>query len=125
GAFYPPTVLTDCTPDMLVMSEETFGPIAAVRMVPDFAGAVERADVSVSPRPSDRRRRMRRGVQRRAGRCTWSSTTMCRRAGRRLARRRRRRAGRSAPIVDYRYAPDDPAATTRAAGRTHDPHHLR
>lgn len=43
GAFYPPTVLTDCTPDMLVMNEETFGPIAAVRMVPDFAGALAEA----------------------------------------------------------------------------------
>ncbi|WP_264033966.1 aldehyde dehydrogenase family protein, partial [Mycobacterium interjectum] len=50
GAFYPPTVLTDCTPDMLVMSEETFGPIAAVRMVPDFAGAVERRGRSRSRR---------------------------------------------------------------------------
>lgn len=43
GSFYPPTVLTDCTPDMLVMSEETFGPIAAVRMVPDFAAALAEA----------------------------------------------------------------------------------
>lgn len=45
GSFYPPTVLTDCTPDMLVMCEETFGPIAPVRMVPDFAaGLAEAAD---------------------------------------------------------------------------------
>lgn len=43
GAFYPPTVLTDCTPDMLVMSEETFGPVAAVRMVADFAAALAEA----------------------------------------------------------------------------------
>lgn len=36
GAFYPATVLTDCTDDMLVMTEETFGPIAPVRVVDDF-----------------------------------------------------------------------------------------
>lgn len=43
GSFYPPTVLTDCTPDMLIMREETFGPIAPVRVVPDFATAVAEA----------------------------------------------------------------------------------
>ncbi len=43
GSFYPPTVLTDCAPDMLVMREETFGPIAPVRMVPDFAAALAEA----------------------------------------------------------------------------------
>ena len=43
GSFYPPTVLTDCTPDMLVLREETFGPIAPVRMVPDFAAALKEA----------------------------------------------------------------------------------
>ncbi|WP_369808480.1 MULTISPECIES: aldehyde dehydrogenase [unclassified Mycobacterium] len=43
GSFYPPTVLTDCTPDMLVMREETFGPIAPVRVVPDFATALTEA----------------------------------------------------------------------------------
>jgi acyl-CoA reductase-like NAD-dependent aldehyde dehydrogenase len=43
GSFYPPTVLTDCTPDMLVMREETFGPVAPVRVVPDFDAALEEA----------------------------------------------------------------------------------
>lgn len=43
GSFYPPTVLTDCTPEMLVMREETFGPIAPVRAVPDFAAALAEA----------------------------------------------------------------------------------
>ena len=43
GSFYPPTVLTDCTPDMLIMREETFGPIAPVRVVPDFAAALTEA----------------------------------------------------------------------------------
>lgn len=43
GSFYPPTVLTDCTPDMLVMREETFGPVAPVRVVADFATALEEA----------------------------------------------------------------------------------
>ena len=44
GAFYPPTVLTGCTPQMAVMTEETFGPVAAVTVVPDFATALELAD---------------------------------------------------------------------------------
>ena len=43
GSFYPPTVLTDFTPDMLVMREETFGPVAPVRVVPDFAAALTEA----------------------------------------------------------------------------------
>ncbi|OBI94314.1 succinate-semialdehyde dehydrogenase [Mycobacterium sp. 1245805.9] len=43
GSFYPPTVLTDCAPDMLVLREETFGPIAPVRLVPDFATALAEA----------------------------------------------------------------------------------
>ncbi|WP_425570830.1 aldehyde dehydrogenase family protein [Pseudonocardia adelaidensis] len=40
GAFYPPTVLIGCVPDMAVMSEETFGPVAPVRVVPDFGTAL-------------------------------------------------------------------------------------
>ena len=40
GTFYPPTVLTGCTPQMLVFREETFGPIAAVRAVADFHTAL-------------------------------------------------------------------------------------
>lgn len=36
GAGYPATVLIDCLPRMRVMREETFGPIAPVRIVPDF-----------------------------------------------------------------------------------------
>ncbi|MCV7414896.1 aldehyde dehydrogenase family protein [Mycolicibacterium litorale] len=43
GSFYPPTVLTDCTPDMLVMREETFGPVAPVRVVPNFDTALMEA----------------------------------------------------------------------------------
>ncbi|MCZ8380621.1 aldehyde dehydrogenase family protein [Mycobacterium sp. CPCC 205372] len=43
GTFYPPTVLTDCAPDMLVFREETFGPIAPVRVVPDFGTALTEA----------------------------------------------------------------------------------
>lgn len=43
GTFYPPTVLADCTPDMLVFQEETFGPIAPVRTVPDFDAAIAEA----------------------------------------------------------------------------------
>ncbi|WP_309134265.1 aldehyde dehydrogenase family protein [Cellulomonas sp.] len=44
GAFYAPTVLDGCTADMTVLTEETFGPVAAVTRVPDFATALELAD---------------------------------------------------------------------------------
>lgn len=45
GAYYPATVLTDCAPGMRVLREETFGPVAPVRVVPDFAtGLAEAAD---------------------------------------------------------------------------------
>lgn len=37
GTFYPATVLTGCTDDMLVLTEETFGPIAPIRVVEDMA----------------------------------------------------------------------------------------
>ncbi|WP_433558055.1 aldehyde dehydrogenase family protein [Pseudonocardia xinjiangensis] len=43
GAFYPPTVLIGCVPDMAVMSEETFGPVAPVQVVPDFPEALRKA----------------------------------------------------------------------------------
>lgn len=43
GTFYPPTVLSDCTQDMVVFSEETFGPVAPIRTVPDFATALAEA----------------------------------------------------------------------------------
>ena len=46
GAFYPPTVLTGCTDDMLVMREETFGPVAAVAVVASFEEALTRANES-------------------------------------------------------------------------------
>jgi acyl-CoA reductase-like NAD-dependent aldehyde dehydrogenase len=44
GAFYAPTVLTDVTDDMAVMTEETFGPVAPVRVVADFDEALRLAD---------------------------------------------------------------------------------
>jgi succinate-semialdehyde dehydrogenase/glutarate-semialdehyde dehydrogenase len=43
GSFYPPTVLTDCEPDMSVLREETFGPVAPVRVVADFDTALQAA----------------------------------------------------------------------------------
>jgi succinate-semialdehyde dehydrogenase/glutarate-semialdehyde dehydrogenase len=43
GAFYPPTVLADCTDDMAVVREETFGPVAPVVTVDSFAEALSRA----------------------------------------------------------------------------------
>jgi acyl-CoA reductase-like NAD-dependent aldehyde dehydrogenase len=46
GAFYPPTVLTGCTDDMEIMREETFGPVAAVRVVGSFDEALAAACAS-------------------------------------------------------------------------------
>ncbi|MEV4407496.1 aldehyde dehydrogenase family protein [Actinoplanes sp. NPDC049598] len=43
GAFYPPTVLADCTDDMTVMREETFGPVAPVMVVDSFDEGLRRA----------------------------------------------------------------------------------
>ncbi|WP_244231860.1 aldehyde dehydrogenase family protein [Rathayibacter sp. VKM Ac-2804] len=43
GTFYPATVLADCTDEMLVMTEETFGPVAPVLVVDDFDEALTRA----------------------------------------------------------------------------------
>ncbi|WP_207457423.1 aldehyde dehydrogenase family protein [Herbiconiux sp. SYSU D00978] len=40
GAWYPATVLTDCTPDMTIMREETFGPTAPVQVVDSFDEAL-------------------------------------------------------------------------------------
>ncbi len=36
GAHYPATVLLDCTEQMEIMTEETFGPVAPVQVVADF-----------------------------------------------------------------------------------------
>ena len=46
GFFYPATVLTEVEDDMLIMTEETFGPVAPVRIVVDFDEALERASRS-------------------------------------------------------------------------------
>ena len=46
GSFYPPTVLVGCTPDMAVMREETFGPVAAVQVVDSFEDALAAASIS-------------------------------------------------------------------------------
>ncbi|XVV09459.1 aldehyde dehydrogenase family protein [Actinoplanes sp. CA-131856] len=43
GAYYPPTVLADCTDDMTVMREETFGPVAPVMVVDSFEEGLRRA----------------------------------------------------------------------------------
>lgn len=43
GTFYPATVLTGCTPDMTVMREETFGPVAPVMVHSDFDSALAAA----------------------------------------------------------------------------------
>jgi succinate-semialdehyde dehydrogenase / glutarate-semialdehyde dehydrogenase len=46
GYFYEPTLLTDATPEMLVMHEETFGPVAAVATVRSDDEAVELANAT-------------------------------------------------------------------------------
>ena len=46
ASFYPPTVLVGVDDDMEVMREETFGPVAAVRVVPSFDAAIEAANRS-------------------------------------------------------------------------------
>ena len=44
GFFYPPTVLDGITPDMRIMMEETFGPVASVYRVTNAQEAVEIAN---------------------------------------------------------------------------------
>jgi acyl-CoA reductase-like NAD-dependent aldehyde dehydrogenase len=44
GSWYPPTVLDGCRDDMAVMTEETFGPVAAITRVPDFEAGLALAD---------------------------------------------------------------------------------
>lgn len=43
GAFYPATVLIDCGPGMRVFREETFGPVAPIRVVAGFDQALQEA----------------------------------------------------------------------------------
>ena len=43
GSFYPPTVLVGAAPDAPVLTHETFGPVAAVRVVPSFDAALAEA----------------------------------------------------------------------------------
>jgi succinate-semialdehyde dehydrogenase/glutarate-semialdehyde dehydrogenase len=43
GAYYPPTVLADCTDAMAVVRRETFGPVAPVVPVESFREALSRA----------------------------------------------------------------------------------
>lgn len=46
GWFYEPTILVDVTPDMAIMNEEIFGPVAAICRVRDFEEAVTLANRS-------------------------------------------------------------------------------
>jgi acyl-CoA reductase-like NAD-dependent aldehyde dehydrogenase len=46
GWFYEPTILTGITPDMAILHEECFGPVAAVCRVADFDAAIEAANDS-------------------------------------------------------------------------------
>lgn len=44
GNFYAPTVMADCTPDMLVMADETFGPVVGIMRVATLDEAVALAN---------------------------------------------------------------------------------
>ena len=44
GSFYEPTLLADCTPDMPVFREETFGPVAALVPAADADAAIDMAN---------------------------------------------------------------------------------
>lgn len=44
GYFYAPTVLADCSPDMLVMHEETFGPAVGVAPYDELDDALDQAN---------------------------------------------------------------------------------
>ncbi len=46
GYFVPPTVLADASPEMLVMKEETFGPVVAVTAVDRLENAIDLANSS-------------------------------------------------------------------------------
>ncbi len=46
GWFYEPTILTGCTPEMAVMREECFGPVAAVMKVKDLNEAILHANAT-------------------------------------------------------------------------------
>ncbi|GAA2216136.1 aldehyde dehydrogenase family protein [Nonomuraea monospora] len=46
GFYYPATVLTGVDESMLIMTEETFGPVAPVTVVPSFEEGVRRASAS-------------------------------------------------------------------------------
>ncbi len=65
GFFYPATVLTDVDDSMLILTEETFGPVAPVVVVDSFEEGIERAS-PVPVRPG-RHRLYRRPRARRGG----------------------------------------------------------
>ena len=44
--YFQPTVLTDCSDDMTVFREETFGPVAAITVFEDEADVVARANAT-------------------------------------------------------------------------------
>ena len=46
GFYFPPTIIADATQDMLIMAEETFGPVLGVTPVADAAEALSLANAS-------------------------------------------------------------------------------
>lgn len=72
GAFYPVTLLTHISPGMPACDEELFGPVAAVRIVPDEAAALAAANSTAyglggAIFTADRRRARALAAQLRAG----------------------------------------------------------
>ena len=47
GWYYPPTVVTDITPEMRIFGEEVFGPVAALFRVDDIDEAIELANATI------------------------------------------------------------------------------
>ena len=43
GSYYPATVLLNCTPEMTIMKQETFGPVAPIQVVDSFDEALKLA----------------------------------------------------------------------------------
>src|SRR5690606_26076788 len=69
GQFYAPTVLADVTPEMAIMTEETFGPVMVLARVRDDAEAIEIANgtqfglgATVMTKSARRARRIQRAL---------------------------------------------------------------
>ena len=76
GQFFEPTVLTDVTPDMAIMTEETFGPVMVIARVADEAEAVRLANATQFGLSSTVMTRDRRKAERLARQIVAGSTNI-------------------------------------------------